>query len=175
MPSHSHPKLNKKSAGSRQHARNRIVWSLYMHESLCYHERPYDRENTASRLICEVKHVPVWIVVRWGTTREVQMLFFLFLLNFILSFLNLFFYFSYSLQNTSKKTTAEGHVNQLFSCSICSSLGGPRRAQRMKMVKLKYKREHLYSSSSSFLRLPFVFLSSSFSFCPFSPTANVSF
>ena len=40
------------------------------------HERPYNRENTASRSICEVKHVLVWIVVRWGTTREVQMLFF---------------------------------------------------------------------------------------------------
>ena len=41
----------------------------------------------------------------------------------------------------------------------------------MKIVKLKYKREHLYdSSSSSLLRLPFVFLSSSFSsfsVCPF--------
>ena len=42
------------------------------------HERPYNRENTASRSICEVKHVLVWIVVRWGTTREVQMLFFYF-------------------------------------------------------------------------------------------------
>ena len=61
------------------------------------HERPYDRENTASRLICEVKHVPVWIVVRWGTTREVQMLFFFYLLSFPLSppldFLFLFFLF----------------------------------------------------------------------------------
>ena len=74
-------------------ALNGIVWSLNMHEIHSCHERPYDRENTASRLICEVKHVPVWIVVRWGTTREVQMLFFLFLLNFILSFLNLFFIF----------------------------------------------------------------------------------
>jgi hypothetical protein len=38
------------------------------------HLRPYDRENTASRPICEVKHVPAWIVVRWVTTREVQVL-----------------------------------------------------------------------------------------------------
>ena len=36
--------------------------------------RPYSRESTASRLICEVKHVLAWIVVRWGTTREVQVL-----------------------------------------------------------------------------------------------------
>ena len=55
----------------RPPAHNGIVWSLNIHEIDHYHERPYDRENTASRLICEVKHVPVWIVVRWGTTREV--------------------------------------------------------------------------------------------------------
>ena len=38
------------------------------------HLRPYNRESTASRPICEVKHVLVWIVVRSGRTREVQML-----------------------------------------------------------------------------------------------------
>ena len=36
--------------------------------------RPYSRESTASRLICEVKHVLARIVVRWGTTREVRVL-----------------------------------------------------------------------------------------------------
>ena len=36
--------------------------------------RPYNRESTASRLICEVKHVLARIVVRWGTTREVRVL-----------------------------------------------------------------------------------------------------
>ena len=61
-----------------------------MHDSVRGHERPYDRENTASRLICEVKHIPVWIVVRWGTTREVQMLFFFFP---FLSSLGFFFFF----------------------------------------------------------------------------------
>ncbi len=63
-----------------------------MHDSVRGHERPYDRENTASRLICEVKHVPVWIVVRWGTTREVQMLFF-FSLFYSLSIPFYFFFF----------------------------------------------------------------------------------
>ena len=53
------------------------------------HERPYNRENTASRSICEVKHVLVWIVVRWGTTREVQMLFFF---NFLPAFFSLFLF-----------------------------------------------------------------------------------
>ena len=33
--------------------------------------RPYNRESTASRPICEVKHVLAQIVVRWVTTREV--------------------------------------------------------------------------------------------------------
>ena len=58
------------------------------------HERPYNRENTASRSICEVKHVLVWIVVRWGTTREVQMLFFF---NFFRHFLIDFYFFSFFL------------------------------------------------------------------------------
>jgi hypothetical protein len=39
-----------------------------------YHLRPYNDENTASRLICEVKHRLARIVVRWGTTREVRVL-----------------------------------------------------------------------------------------------------
>jgi hypothetical protein len=36
--------------------------------------RPYTRESTASRPICEVKHVLAQIVVRWVTTREVWVL-----------------------------------------------------------------------------------------------------
>ena len=68
-----------------------MVHGLYLKNMIVHHERPHDRENTASRLICEVKHVPVWIVVRWGTTREVQMLFF-FLLFYPLSIFFLSFF-----------------------------------------------------------------------------------
>ena len=39
-----------------------------------FHLRPYNRESTASRPICEVKHVLAQIVVRWVTTREVWVL-----------------------------------------------------------------------------------------------------
>ena len=35
-------------------------------------QQPYNRENTASRRICEVKRFPAWIVVRWVATREVR-------------------------------------------------------------------------------------------------------
>ena len=59
------------------------------------HERPYNRENTASRSICEVKHVLVWIVVRWGTTREVQMLFFFNFIPALFSF-SFFLFLSYA-------------------------------------------------------------------------------
>ena len=65
------------------------------------HERPYNRENTASRLICEVKHVLAWIVVRWGTTREVRVLFF-FSLSLSFFFLSLFLFFSFFLINKNK-------------------------------------------------------------------------
>ena len=40
-------------------------------------ERPYIHESTASRPICEVKHVLVELVLRWGTTLESLMMFFL--------------------------------------------------------------------------------------------------
>ena len=38
------------------------------------HLRPYARENTASRSICEVKQGQARLVLRWGTTWEVQVL-----------------------------------------------------------------------------------------------------
>ena len=34
--------------------------------------RPYHGETTGSRLISEVKHRRAWVVLRWGTTWEVQ-------------------------------------------------------------------------------------------------------
>ena len=41
-------------------------------------ERPYHDDSTASRLLSEVKHRRVELVLRWGTTLESSMLFFLF-------------------------------------------------------------------------------------------------
>ena len=44
-----------------------------------YHlqERPYQDDSTASRLLSEVKHLRAWLVLRWGTTLEYRVLFFL--------------------------------------------------------------------------------------------------
>ena len=39
-------------------------------------ERPYHDDSTASRLLSEVKHRRAWLVLRWGTTLESQVLFF---------------------------------------------------------------------------------------------------
>ena len=39
-------------------------------------ERPYHDDSTASRLLSEVKHHRAWLVLRWGTTLESQVLFF---------------------------------------------------------------------------------------------------
>ena len=39
-------------------------------------ERPYHNDSTASRLLSEVKHCRAWLVLRWGTTLESQVLFF---------------------------------------------------------------------------------------------------
>ena len=39
-------------------------------------ERPYHGDSTASRLLSEVKHHRAWLVLRWGTTLESQVLFF---------------------------------------------------------------------------------------------------
>ena len=38
-------------------------------------ERPYQLDSTASRLLSEVKQVRAWLVLRWGTTLESQVLF----------------------------------------------------------------------------------------------------
>ena len=37
--------------------------------------RPYQHDSTASRPLSEVKHVRAWLVLRWGTTLESQVLF----------------------------------------------------------------------------------------------------
>ena len=78
------------------HERNWIAHFLHINKDDLdeEHERPYNRENTASRSICEVKHVLVWIVVRWGTTREVQMLFFFNFFRHFFSFSFFSFFFA---------------------------------------------------------------------------------
>ena len=44
-------------------------------------ERPYQHDSTASRLLSEVKNVRAWLVLRWGTTLESQVLFSIFFLR----------------------------------------------------------------------------------------------
>ena len=44
-------------------------------------ERPYNHDSTASRLLSEVKHDLARLVLRWGTTLESLVLFFLFCLH----------------------------------------------------------------------------------------------
>jgi cellulose synthase/poly-beta-1,6-N-acetylglucosamine synthase-like glycosyltransferase len=57
-------------------------------------ERPYQHDSTASRLLSEVRHVRAWLVLRWGTTLESQVLFsFLSFLSFIFFFLFSFFFY----------------------------------------------------------------------------------
>ena len=41
-----------------------------------WQERPYNDDSIASRLLSEVKHRLAWLVLRWGTTLESQVLFF---------------------------------------------------------------------------------------------------
>jgi hypothetical protein len=58
--------------------------SVYKAKNLCYcQERPYHDDSTASRLLSEVKHRRAQLVLRWGTTLESWVLFFLFFLFFL--------------------------------------------------------------------------------------------
>ena len=54
------------------------MMSVYIASDPTCQERPYSNENTASRLLSEVKHCLVQLVLRWGTTLESWMLFFCF-------------------------------------------------------------------------------------------------
>ena len=58
--------------------RYRYMMSTYIASDPSRQERPYSNENTASRLLSEVKHCLVQLVLRWGTTLESWMLFFCF-------------------------------------------------------------------------------------------------
>ena len=49
---------------------------LYVFNKIGRQERPYHDDNTASRLLSEVKHHRARLVLRWGTTLESRVLFF---------------------------------------------------------------------------------------------------
>ena len=55
-----------------------LLWHVYIYCNGCRNEqeRPYHDDSTASRLLSEVKHRRAWLVLRWGTTLESQVLFF---------------------------------------------------------------------------------------------------
>ena len=48
------------------------------------HIRPYYPDSTISRPICEVKQGQVWLVLAWGTSWEVQMLYIFYFFIFFL-------------------------------------------------------------------------------------------
>ena len=52
--------------------------NIILAETPQWQERPYQDDSTASRPLSEVKHLRVRLVLRWGTTLESLMLFFLF-------------------------------------------------------------------------------------------------
>ena len=57
------------------------VCVIYCIDVWCRQERPYHDDSTASRLLSEVKHRRAWLVLRWGTTLESQVLFFCYFLQ----------------------------------------------------------------------------------------------
>ena len=64
--------------GIGETVKDRFLFLMYYvtDECLYWQERPYQHDSTASRLLSEVKHVRAWLVLRWGTTLESQVLFF---------------------------------------------------------------------------------------------------
>jgi hypothetical protein len=52
-----------------------VLYILKLH--INEQERPHHSDSTASRSLCEVKHCRAWLVLRWGTTLESRVLFFL--------------------------------------------------------------------------------------------------
>ena len=57
-------------------------------------ERPYQHDSTASRLLSEVKHARAQLVLRWGTTLE----------SWVLFFLAFFHFFSFGLRRHTAAT-----------------------------------------------------------------------
>ena len=83
-------------------------------------ERPYQDDSTASRLLSEVKHLRAWLVLRWGTTLEYRVLFFL-----AFSFFSLFcdFYCSMQILGGCQTHPVCAQINHLcfillFSCFL---------------------------------------------------------
>jgi hypothetical protein len=64
-------------------------------------ERPYQHDSTASRLLSEVKHVRAWLVLRWGTTLESQVLFSFLFCKFLSLFLIFLLHSSFILYSSS--------------------------------------------------------------------------
>ena len=60
----------------------KLSWAFYERDLyknkcfVCWQERPYHDDSTASRLLSEVKHHRAQLVLRWGTTLESCVLFF---------------------------------------------------------------------------------------------------
>ena len=63
-----------------------VVCSYIAQWAAKWQERPYHDDSTASRLLSEVKHRRAWLVLRWGTTLESQVLFFCFSCSFFATF-----------------------------------------------------------------------------------------
>ena len=78
-------KFNSSSGDADARARETKCTSSFQSNGILYifygvplhQERPYQLDSTASRLLSEVKQARVCLVLRWGTTLESQMLFFL--------------------------------------------------------------------------------------------------
>ena len=63
-----------------------VVYGYIAQWAAIWQERPYHDDSTASRLLSEVKHRRAWLVLRWGTTLESQVLFFCFSCSFFATF-----------------------------------------------------------------------------------------
>ena len=85
-------------------------------------ERPYHDDSTASRLLSEVKHHRAWLVLRWGTTLESQVLFFYYNphatgASIFCQFSNLFCNVTQVLKLTVKKVMSS-HDRRMFFCQF---------------------------------------------------------
>ena len=79
--------------GIRYYPSTRAALERLFHISVVYialsdsrqHIRPYYPDSTISRPICEVKQGQVWLVLAWGTSWEVQMLYIFLFFSFFLN------------------------------------------------------------------------------------------
>jgi hypothetical protein len=80
----------RRTQGQRATNATQIVqWPFARHDNKIpnafVQERPHHVDSTASRLLSEVKQRRAWLVLRWGTTLESQVLFFFFSRNIIIN------------------------------------------------------------------------------------------